>query len=341
MCRRDASADGTFVCAVATTGIYCRPSCPARLPRRENVDFYAEPAAARAAGFRACLRCQPDGESPAARRAGAVAAACRLIASAIADGDEVPDLAGLAAAAGHAPSHFHRLFRSHTGLTPRQYAAGLRDARAKAALADGGSVTEAIQAGGYGSTSRFYEGAAANLGMTPSAWRAGGQGARIRFAVGQCSLGAIMVAATERGVCAIELGDSAEALLHSLQDRFPAAELVGGDASFDALVAQVIAFAEAPCGTFTLPLDVLGTAFQRRVWEALTRIPPGRTATYTQIAETIGAPRAVRAVAAACAANPVALAVPCHRVVRTDGALAGYRWGLARKRALIDREAGA
>jgi AraC family transcriptional regulator of adaptative response/methylated-DNA-[protein]-cysteine methyltransferase len=324
---------------VATTGVYCRPSCPARLARRENVAFHADPGAAEAAGFRACKRCNPKGIAPAERKAAAAAAACRAIERALADGDEVPALAELAALAGLSPHHFHRVFRAATGVTPKSYAERVRAERMKAALDGGGSVTDAIYEAGYASSSRFYERSGAQLGMTPSAWRDGGRGARIRFAVGQCDLGAILVAATETGVCAIELDDDPEALVRRLQDRFPKAELVGADPAFEATVARVVGFVQAPGRGLDLPLDVRGTAFQEKVWQALRRIPAGRTATYAEIARAIGMPRAVRAVAAACAANPVALAIPCHRVVRSDGALSGYRWGVERKRALLAREA--
>jgi AraC family transcriptional regulator of adaptative response/methylated-DNA-[protein]-cysteine methyltransferase len=337
--RRDPAADGRFVYSVATTGVYCRPSCPARLARRENVAFHADPIAAEAAGFRACRRCDPKGPGLAVRKAAAAAVACRAIERALADGDEVPSLADLAALAGFSPHHFHRLFRAATGVTPKHYAERVRAERMKSALNAGGSVTDAIYDAGYASSSRFYERSAAQLGMTPSAWRDGGRGARIRFAVGQCDLGAILVAATETGVCAIELDDDPEVLIRRLEDRFPKAELVGADAAFEVTVARVVGYVQAPGEGLDLPLDVRGTAFQEKVWQALRRIPAGRTASYAEIAKAIGMPRAVRAVAAACAANPVALAIPCHRVVRADGALSGYRWGVERKRALLAREA--
>jgi AraC family transcriptional regulator of adaptative response/methylated-DNA-[protein]-cysteine methyltransferase len=332
--RRDASADGRFVYAVRTTGVYCRPSCPSRPARRENVSFFADGAAARAAGFRACKRCRPDEASPASPHAAAIARACRLIEEA----EEMPALDALAAAAGLSRFHFHRVFKAATGLTPAAYGAARRARRVADALPAAGSVTEALYDAGYGSASRFYAGATRRLGMAPSTYRKGGEGEEIRFAVGQCSLGAILVAATATGVCAITMGDDPQALVRDLQDRFPRATLVGGDAAFEATVAAVVGLVEDPRGRHDIPLDVRGTAFQERVWRALREIPPGRTASYTEIAGRIGHPAAVRAVARACGANPAAVAIPCHRVVRTDGALSGYRWGVERKRALLERE---
>ena len=337
--RRDRAADGAFVYAVATTGVYCRPSCPARRARRGNVSFHPTPAAAEAAGFRPCRRCRPEGAGPAERQAASVAAACRQIERAVADGDAVPPLAGLAAAAGLSRFRFHRLFKAVAGVTPKEYAAACRAGLARRELDEDGSVTGAIYGAGYGSPSRFYETATARLGMTPSAYRDGGRGAEIRFAVGECSLGSVLVAATGQGVCAIRLGDDPGALVRELQDRFPKARLVGGDAGFEALVARVVGLVEAPGRDHDLPLDVRGTAFQQRVWRALRAIPPGSTASYAEVAAGVGAPRAVRAVAQACAANPVAVAIPCHRVVRADGALSGYAWGVERKRELLRREA--
>jgi len=332
--RRDPAADGQFVYAVKSTGVYCRPSCASRIKRRENVGFHATPAEAEAAGFRPCKRCRPSEAPRAAREAALVARACRLIEEAA----QPPALDALATALGMSPFHFHRLFKSVTGLTPKAYAAGKRAAQMQRALRAAGSVTEAVYEAGFNATSRFYAETDARLGMTPGAFRAGGAGSDIRFAVGASSLGAILVAATERGICAILMGDDAETLTRDLQDRFPKAQLIGGDAEFETWVAQVVGFVEAPRQGLDLPLDLKGTVFQRRVWQALRRIPPGRTASYAQIAEALGMPRATRAVAGACAANPVAVAIPCHRVVRKDGGLSGYRWGVARKRALLARE---
>jgi len=333
--RRDRSADGTFFYSVLTTGVYCRPSCAARLPRRENVRFHATSAAAERAGFRPCKRCKPDAEGLAEQHAAAVAKACRLIETA----DEMPNLDALAEAAAMSRFHFHRVFKSVTGVTPKAYATAHRAQRVRDALPNSNSVTEAIYGAGYNSSGRFYAASAGVLGMAPSAFRAGGKGTAIRFAIGQCSLGAILVAATEKGVCAISLGDDPNALLRDLQDRFPNAQLIGGDRDFEQLVAKVVGFVEAPALGLDLPLDVRGTAFQQRVWQALREIPAGETASYTEIARRIRRPKAVRAVGAACAANAIAVAIPCHRVVRNDGALAGYRWGIERKRSLLAREA--
>lgn len=332
---RDAAADGSFVYAVKTTGVYCRPSCPSRGPKRSNVVFYDTAAAAEAAGYRACRRCNPTGRSLAEAAADVVARACRLIENA----DEMPRLDELAAAVGLSPSHLHRQFKAVTGLTPRAYGVAQRAKRVRAELADGASsVTSAIYGAGFNSSSRFYEKSSQVLGMTPSAFKKGGKDAEIRFAVGECSLGAILVARSEKGVCAISLGDHPEELVHDLQDRFPNACLIGGDADFEQLVARVVGFVEEPRKGLDLPLDVRGTAFQERVWRALREIPRGETASYAEIARRIGEPKAVRAVAQACGANPVAVVIPCHRVVRTDGALSGYRWGVERKRALLERE---
>lgn len=331
---RDAAADGRFVYSVATTGVYCRPSCAARPARRENIAFHADGAAARAAGFRPCKRCRPDEPPLAARHAASVAVACRAIDAA----EEPPPLAVLAATASMSPHHFHRVFKAMTGVTPKAYASARRAARLRTGLENGESVTAAIFDAGYGSSSRFYEHAGERLGMTPRAFRDGGSDALLHFAVGRCSLGAIIVAASDRGIAAIELGDDPQQLVEGLQDRFPKATLIGGDAGFETLVAQVVGFVEAPASGLGLPLDVRGTAFQERVWQALRAIPAGRTATYTEVAAAIGLPKAVRAVAQACAANPTAVAIPCHRVVRTDGSLSGYRWGIERKRALLERE---
>ena len=333
--RRDARADGRFYYSVRTTGVYCRPACAARLARRENVGFHASCAEAEQAGFRPCKRCRPNEPALAAKRAAAVAQACRLIAAA----EELPNLAALAAAAGMSRFHFHRVFKTVTGVTPKAYAIAHRAERVRTELPRGATVTEAIYDAGFNSSGRFYATYAKLLGMTPKSFRAGGSGAAIRFAVGECSLGSILVAATEKGVAAILFGDEPEALVRELQDRFPKAELLGGDEGFERLVASVVGFVEAPALGLALPLDVRGTAFQQRVWQGLREIPAGSTATYAEIAARIGRPKAVRAVAQACAANPIAVAIPCHRVVRNDGALAGYRWGVERKRALLAREA--
>jgi AraC family transcriptional regulator of adaptative response/methylated-DNA-[protein]-cysteine methyltransferase len=332
---RDARADGTFFYSVETTGIFCRPSCPSRRPRPENVRFHETAAAAQRDGFRPCRRCRPTETGLAARHAGLVEAACRAIDAA----DEPPSLGDLARAAGMSRFHFHRIFRSITGVTPRAYAAAARARRVRETLGRTATVTEAIYGAGFNSSGRFYAATDALLGMTPTSYRSGGSGERIHCAVGASSLGAVLVAATQKGICAITLGDDPSNLMRDLQARFPRASVIEGDAEFQKLVARVIALVEAPAHAVSLPLDVRGTAFQQRVWEVLRQIPAGTTASYTEVARRIGSPRAVRGVAAACAANPAAVAIPCHRVVRRDGSLAGYRWGLERKRALLEREA--
>ncbi len=334
---RDARADGQFVYAVRTTGIYCRPGCGSRLPRPANVEFHSNPADAQRAGFRPCLRCRPDGPSLAAQQLARVEAACRSIEQAA----RAPALAMLAREAGLSPYHFHRLFKSTTGVTPHAYAAALRTRRLQERLQDASrtsSITEALYDSGYLSGASAHADARTTLGMTPSRFRAGGASLSIDYALDRCSLGAILVAQSEQGLCAILLGDDATALLADLRRRFPAACLQAGDAAFAATVAAVIRFVDAPRLGLKLPLDLRGTAFQRRVWEALRHVPAGATATYSEIARRIGLPRATRAVAAACAANPLAVAIPCHRVLRADGSLSGYRWGLERKSALLARE---
>lgn len=332
---RDSQADGTFFYSVRTTGVYCRPSCAARRARPENVAFHATEADAQRAGFRACLRCKPDQPPLADQHAALVARLCHVLETS----EPTPSLDELARWAQRSPHHLHRVFKGVTGLTPRAYAQAQRSQRLRTELGHSSTVTEAIYNAGYPSGSRFYAEADQVLGMTPTRYRAGGAGAAIHFAIGQCSLGAILVARSERGVCAILMGDDPDALARDLQDRFPQARLVGGDAGFEQWVAQVIGFVEAPALGLNLPLDVRGTAFQQRVWQALQGIPAGQTASYAEMAERIGAPKSFRAVAQACGANALAVAIPCHRVVRSDGALSGYRWGVERKRALLEREA--
>ena len=335
--RRDPAFDGAFFYGVCTTGVYCRPSCAARLARRENVSFHLSPQAAEHAGFRPCKRCRPNEPSQHERHTALVQAACRAIDAA----EDPPALAELARDAGLSPYYFHRVFKDVAGVTPKAYAMARRAARLHHGLAEAGSVTEAIYDAGFNAPSRFYQDAAGRLGMTPGTYRAGGQGEAIRFAVGECSLGAILVAATEKGVCAITFGEDPALLVRALQDRFPKAELIGADPAFEATVASVVGAVEAPGLGLGLPLDIRGTAFQQRVWQALRAIPPGRTASYAEIAAAVGAPGAVRAVAGACAANVLAVAIPCHRVIRSDGALSGYRWGVERKAALLARERAA
>jgi AraC family transcriptional regulator of adaptative response/methylated-DNA-[protein]-cysteine methyltransferase len=334
---RDPRADGKFYYSVKTTGVYCRPSCAARRAKPENVQFHATCAEAERAGFRPCRRCRPGQESLASQHAAGIAEVCRFIE----ESEEETGLAQLASRAGLSTYYFHRVFKAITGLTPKAYAAAHRAQRVRRQLGASSTVTEAIYDAGYNSNGRFYETSNEVLGMTPSTYRAGGASTEIRFAVGECSLGSILVAQSERGVCAILLGDDADELARDLQNRFPRAELVGGDTEFEQLVAQVVGFVEAPALGLELPLDVRGTAFQQRVWQALRMIPAGSTASYADIAQRIGSPKSVRAVAQACGANALAVAIPCHRVVRHDGALSGYRWGVERKRALLDKEASA
>jgi AraC family transcriptional regulator of adaptative response/methylated-DNA-[protein]-cysteine methyltransferase len=335
--RRDREADGQFFYSVRTTGVYCRPSCASRRARRENVAFHATAAAAEKAGFRPCKRCRPDRPALAAQYADRIARACRLIERS----ESAPTLNELAKSAGLSPYHFHRIFKAVTGVTPKAYATAHRARRTRSNLKGRASVTQAIYDSGFNSNAPFYAQSKDVLGMRPRQFRAGGVNTAIRFAVGQCSLGAVLVAATDKGVCSILLGDDPETLVRDLQDRFDRAELIGGDADFERLVARVVAMVEQPSLGLDLPLDIRGTAFQQRVWQALRRIPAGSTISYAEMARRIGSPRAIRAVAGACAANPIAIAIPCHRVVRTDGDLSGYRWGIERKRALLDREKAA
>ncbi|TPN43470.1 bifunctional DNA-binding transcriptional regulator/O6-methylguanine-DNA methyltransferase Ada [Mesorhizobium sp. B1-1-9] len=333
---RDKSADGEFWYSVATTGVYCRPSCPSRRANPRNVQLHDTLDQASATGFRPCRRCNPDGPSLEAGNAAMVADACRRIEHS----EEEPSLAELAGAAGRSAGYFHRVFKAITGLTPKDYAAAHRAARVRQGLEDGASVTAAIYDAGFNSSGRFYEKSTGMLGMTPTRYRAGGANEDIRFAVGEASLGSILVASSQKGVASILLGDDPDALVRDLQDRFPKARLIGGDRDYEALVARVVGFVEAPALGLDLPLDVRGTAFQQRVWQALQEIPVGKTVSYAEMARRIGTPNATRAVAAACAANAHAVAIPCHRVIRKDGALSGYAWGAERKRALLDREAG-
>lgn len=321
--RRDAAADGQFVYAVRSTGVYCRPSCGSRRALRANVRFYPDGASAEAEGYRPCRRCHPQAQSPAEASAALIAAACRIIDAA----EEVPRMTDLAARIGLSPWHFQRQFKAMTGVTPAAYARARRAERLRSTLAPAASVTQAIYASGFNSSGRFYATADQMLGMSPGAWRKGGAGETIRFALGACSLGAILVAASARGICAISLGDTPEPLLEELQDRFPQAELIGGEPGFEALVAQVVGLVEGQGPAPDLALDIRGTAFQSQVWQALRQIPAGQRLSYAELAQRLGCPEAHRAVAGACAANTLAVAIPCHRVVRSDGGLSGYRWG--------------
>ncbi len=331
---RDPKADALFVYGVKTTGVYCRASSASRLPRPENVEFFDTPEQAQAAGYRASKRAAGDQTQLAAHHAQRVAQACRHIEQA----DTPPPLSTLAAQAGLSPFHFHRVFKAVTGLTPKGYANALRSRKVRDGLKGRQSVTDALYDAGFNSNSRFYESASQVLGMKPSDYKAGGTDNTILFAVGQCSLGAILVAQSNRGVCAILLGDDPGKLVRDLQDQFPKANLIGADHGFEQLIAQVVGFVEAPALGLDLPLDLRGTAFQERVWQTLREIAPGSTASYAQIAQRIGAPKSFRAVAQACGANCLAVAIPCHRVVRSNGDLSGYRWGVERKRRLLDRE---
>jgi AraC family transcriptional regulator of adaptative response/methylated-DNA-[protein]-cysteine methyltransferase len=332
--ERDARWDDKLFYAVVTTGVYCRPSCGARLPKRENVRFFATRAAAEGAGFRACKRCKPEAPPLAQRKTAQIAQACRLIEQSATP----PRLLELARSAGLSAYHFHRLFKAVTGLTPKAYADARRGARVRKALREGDNVTRAAFAAGFNSTGRFYEQSQALLGMTPSRFRSGAPHTHIHFACGRCSLGALLVASSERGVCAILLGDDERQLREQLALRFPKAELTVADKGFHRQVSAVVRLIEAPDREFKLPLDVRGTVFQERVWQALRAIPAGTTLSYGELAVRLGAAKAVRAVARACAENPAAVAIPCHRVLRGDGSLAGYRWGIERKRALLARE---
>jgi AraC family transcriptional regulator of adaptative response/methylated-DNA-[protein]-cysteine methyltransferase len=322
-----------FLYAVTTMGIYCRPGCPSPRPKRENVAFFAGCAEAEAAGFRACKRCDPKGERAAIARA-VVQDACAFMEAA----EGIVSLDALARRAGYSRFHFLRMFRDHTGLTPRSYAEGVRARRLQAALVAGDRVADAVVGAGYGSESRVYEDTGKLLGMTPGALRRGGAGETIRTALADCRFGRLLVGATETGVCFVGFAEPDDALLGDLRRRFPRARVIADDAALTLYLQAIVTYMEEPSAGLALPLDLRGTAFQLRVWEALRSIPVGETRSYGEVARMIGRPEAVRAVARSCAVNPVSLAVPCHRVVGSDGALTGYRWGVARKRALLAAE---
>ncbi len=332
--RRDSRADGVFVYAVRTTGVYCRPGCRSRMPNRANVAFYDDVEAAERAGFRACKRCEPRTTAFDHPRARAIARACSLLAAS----PSVPRLDEVSAAVGLSPGYFHRLFKKTLGVTPKEYAMSLRAKRLRDGLAGGETVAGAIFGAGFGSIGRAYDESAEELGMTPAEYRKGAEGRAIRFSTAETALGWVLVAATDRGVCSIELGDSPEALEAGLRERLPKATLAEDNSDFAERVRQVVAMIEVPGAILDLPLDIQGTAFQRQVWTALRSIPPGSTVTYSEVARRIGRPSAVRAVASACASNELAIVIPCHRVVRSDGGMGGYRWGIERKRALLERE---
>jgi AraC family transcriptional regulator of adaptative response/methylated-DNA-[protein]-cysteine methyltransferase len=333
--QRDRQAEGEFIYAVRTTGVYCRPTCSSRRPNRENVVFFEKYEDAERAGYRACRKCRPKTASGRPQLPEAIIQACKLIEEA----EEPPTLEELAGAVGLSPYYFHRLFKKVVGVTPKGFVAAQRVRRLQDGLLRGRRVAEAIYDAGFGSSSRCYERVGDILGMTPSKYKDGAAGLEIRFAVAKSYLGWVLVAATERGICVIDFGDRPENLRERLLARFPKAILLDDDPDFAAWVAQVLAFIEAPSRGLDLPLDIHGTAFQQRVWRALQTIPSGSTASYAEVARRIGSPTAVRAVAGACASNPIAVAIPCHRVVRSDGNLGGYRWGVERKRALAAREA--
>ncbi|HQY92878.1 bifunctional DNA-binding transcriptional regulator/O6-methylguanine-DNA methyltransferase Ada [Caldilinea sp.] len=335
VCTKDSAAEGNFWFAVTTTGVYCRPTCRSRQPLRQNVRFFDSPATAEAAGFRPCKRCQPHQPEPyiEGEHVQAIEQACALIRNS----ESAPTLATLAATVGMSPYHFQRIFKARLGVTPKQYAMTLRRQRAAEMLPEADSVTAAIFDAGYNNGGHFYSESNDTIGMTPTTYRRGAAGETIRLGVAECYLGWVLVAATPRGLCAIDLGDDPHALEAGLRSRFPKAE-IARDASLAAWMQQVVRFLDAPESGLRLPLDIQGTAFQQRVWAALREIPAGSTLSYTEVAERIGAPSAVRAVAAACAANKLAVAIPCHRVVRQNGELSGYRWGIERKRRLLARE---
>ena len=331
---RDSAADGAFVFAVRTTGVYCRPSCPARAARRENVRFFDTCEAAEREGFRPCRRCTPQRARAQTPLAAAVAHACRTIERS----ERAPSLDALAVESGYSVAHFHRAFRRITGLTPRAYAEAHRLAKLRDELAAGEGVSSAIAGAGFASSSRVYARGRAALGMTPREYRNRGHEQQIRYAIASTDLGVLLVAATDKGVCSIELGGSRAELEQRLRARFAAAELVDADPALAAHVAKIVAYLDDPASALDLPLDVRGTAFQHRVWQALQKIPAGARTNYSEVAKVVGAPGSVRAVARAIASNPVALVVPCHRVIAKDGSLSGYRWGVERKAALLERE---
>jgi AraC family transcriptional regulator of adaptative response/methylated-DNA-[protein]-cysteine methyltransferase len=325
--RRDRIWDGRLVGGVKTTGIYCRPSCPARRPKRENVEFFPDAASARAAGYRACLRCEPDDVN---REEVALKKAFALLAAA----EETPSLEDLAAGVGYSPHHFHRLFKRATGVTPAAYSRSLRARRAETALSENERITDAIYDAGYSGPARFYADAKGRLGMTPSAWRDGGRGETISWATAETDLGTMLVAATDKGICRLSFDEDDTALRH----RFPNASISPGGPGMADLVRRTVAAVNAPEKPHDLPLDVQGTAFQEAVWRELTRIPAGETRSYAQIAAAVGRPAAVRAAGSANGANNIAVLIPCHRVIRTDGSAGGYAYGLERKARLLERE---
>lgn len=334
---RDQTYDGVFVYAVRTTGVYCRPTCPSRRPNRENVEFFTQMDEAETAGYRPCQRCHPRSEGGKVEPMNdLIVEVCRFLEE---PHESLPTLDDMAARFNVSPFHLQRTFKRIVGVSPRQYADAHRRDRVKSQLKQGVSVTDAVYEAGYGGSSSFYEGASAALGMTPVTYREGGKAAKVTYTVVPCKLGQLLVGATDKGVCAIRLGDSEADLRAELTDEFPKAQITRDEAALDAWVAAVVEYINGHSTSIDLPLDIQATAFQRKVWDALRAIPYGSTRSYREVAESIGQPTAVRAVAGACAHNPVALAVPCHRVVREGGELSGYRWGVERKRALLEQEA--
>ncbi|MBB5353884.1 AraC family transcriptional regulator of adaptative response/methylated-DNA-[protein]-cysteine methyltransferase [Haloferula luteola] len=334
LANNDARADGQYFYAVKSTGVYCRPSCPSRLPLRRNVVFFDQSETAEQAGFRPCKRCQPQEVNLGDPHTPMVENACRLIQQS----EIEPSLDDLATSVGMSKHHFHRLFVQKMGMTPKAYMKALRAERMRGELTRGGSVTRAIYDAGYQSNRQFYEEATQILGMSPKQYQAGGKGERIGFALGQCSLGSVLVASSMKGICALSLGDDPERMVEALKRRFAQAELIRNDPPYERLVARVVEWIDSTSMAWDLPLDIRGTAFQQRVWQALRKVPSGSRRTYSELAEELGNPHAVRAVASACAANELAMVIPCHRVVRRDGSLSGYRWGVERKKLLLERE---
>ena len=330
---RDTRADGRFVYAVKTTGVFCRPSCPSRRPQQQNVEFFDSPAQAQQAGYRACRRCTPLEANPQAQK---IEAACRYIDQNL---DVTLTLTAISRHVAISPFHFQRLFKRLLGISPRQYQQARRAGKFRQALQSEGRVTDAIYEAGYSSSSRAYESIPARLGMTPSAFQRKGEGVSIRYTVAATDLGRLLIATTDRGACAVRFGDSDAALLRELKADFAAAEIHRDDRGLEPLAAQVTQLLSGASAPLNIPLDIQGTAFQQMVWQELCRIPAGETRSYAEVASSIGRPKAVRAVANACASNPVALVVPCHRVVQKNGSLAGYRWGVKRKAALLKKEA--
>ncbi len=333
--ERDKTADGSFVYGVRSTGIYCRPSCPSRRPRREQVSFFPLPAAAEQAGFRPCRRCQPRDASANDAQMALIQRACRVIEEHLDDG---VTLASLSAQLYISPHHLQRSFKRITGITPRQYAEACRLDRFKSKIKEGAPVTSALYEVGYSSTSRLYERAPAHMGMTPATYRKGGRGMIIRYTIADCPLGRLLVAATERGICAVSLGEADATLEAALRHEYPAAQIQRDEASLGQWLSAFLNYLSGRQPDLNLPVDVQATAFQWQVWEALRAIPSGSTRSYSEVAQQLGQPKATRAVARACATNPVALVIPCHRVVRQDGHLGGYRWGLERKQHLLEQE---